>query len=427
MSNKIKKDLMYNYLSLLVLGSSGVLINIIIGKFAGVEVLGVFNQLFTLYLIVSQFTVLGVQFSLLKYLSQFKAENKPIDELITGAFIAALVCSLIVIAPIGLFASQIAQIFNSEAVLENIYYLLPAIFLFGINKVFINVLNGCRKMVSFGVCQALRMVFILIGVSLITALEMAVKWIVFPLLLSEMLMTLILLLSVLKCFDFRINVHAIKWVKIHVYYGFKGVLNGGVSELNSRIDVLVIGVFLSDTAVGIYTMASTVVEGMMQIPAIIRNVINPILSEYWFSKSKIDFKGFVQSVITKTYIAFVAVGILSIAAYMTLVYGLLGHEFIDSVPIFIILTCGLILSSGLMPLDMLLIQLGYPIFQSSYKGVVMLINILLNIVFIQSYGLAGVAMATAISFVSGSLLLSYILTAIILPKHPSISSLESER
>ena len=63
MSSKIKTDLVFNYLSLIVLGGSGVLINLIIAKFAGIEVLGVFNQLFTLYLIVSQFTVLGVQFS----------------------------------------------------------------------------------------------------------------------------------------------------------------------------------------------------------------------------------------------------------------------------------------------------------------------------------------------------------------------------
>ena len=403
--SKIRADLVANYISLFVLGISGLVINFLIGRFLGADSLGVFNQIFTIYIIVSQFSVLGIQFSLLKYLSQYRAEQKPFDDLVSGALVGAFLTSLVVLLLMLLFSSVIAGWFDSSGVEQGILYIVPAIFLLGINKVQINILNGLRAMALFGTFQAIRMIMILGGVAIVIAQGLEEKWLIVTISVAEIVQFFGLLMVTRKHYHLNFGTKSRQWLKEHLSFGIKGVMNGGVSELNSRVDVIVIGVFLSDTAVGIYTMASTVIEGVMQVPTIVRNVINPILSEHWFSGSKESLRSFMRAVVSKFYLAFAVVGILSIVGFHILINYIIGSEFSASIPIFTILMVGLILSSGFMPLDMLPIQFGYPITQSAYKAAVTLLNIVLNVLLIQEYGLLGVAFATGISFVVGSALL----------------------
>ena len=53
---------------------------------------------------------------------------------------------------------------------------------------------------------------------------------------------------------------------------------GGVLlEMNSKIDIFMIGIFLSDSKVGIYSFCALFVEGF-QIFTVLQNIYNPILS-----------------------------------------------------------------------------------------------------------------------------------------------------
>ena len=44
------------------------------------------------------------------------------------------------------------------------------------------------------------------------------------------------------------------WLKRHLAFGARGLMSGVFLELNTRIDVLAIGLFLSDTDVGTYSI-----------------------------------------------------------------------------------------------------------------------------------------------------------------------------
>lgn len=403
--SKIASDLVVNYIALATLGVSGLIINFLVGRFLGAEVLGMFNQVLTIYIIVSQFSVLGIQFSLLKYLSQYRAENRPFDELVTGAMLGAFICSLVVFIVLINFHRNISSWFDSDGVAANFLFVVPAVFLFGLNKVQISILNGLREMAVFGFFQAQRMVLILIGIAATIVLEADVKWLIISITIAESIQFLSLFAVTIRHYNFRISQRTFEWVRAHFSFGMKGVMNGGVSELNSRIDVIVVGVFLSDTAVGIYSMASTVIEGIMQIPAIVRNVINPVLSEYWFSGSREKLFKFIKVLVIRFYLAFFIAAIFALIAFYIMVHYVVGSVFEPSIPIFAILLVGLIVSAGFLPLEMLPIQLGFPILQSSYKTIVALVNIGLNIILIQYFGLLGVAVATSISFVVSVILL----------------------
>ena len=68
-SKKFTSDLIWNFFSLGILACSGIIINIFIARYYGSSYLGVFNQVFAIYILLSQFAIGGVHFSTLKHIS----------------------------------------------------------------------------------------------------------------------------------------------------------------------------------------------------------------------------------------------------------------------------------------------------------------------------------------------------------------------
>ena len=68
---KFGQDVLWNIASFGVMAACGVAINLIIGRWYNPEALGVFNQTYSVYIIVSQFAVAGVHLSVVKYVAQY--------------------------------------------------------------------------------------------------------------------------------------------------------------------------------------------------------------------------------------------------------------------------------------------------------------------------------------------------------------------
>ena len=66
--------------------------------------------------------------------------------------------------------------------------------------------------------------------------------------------------------------------RVHLVYGTKSAVSGMLLELNSRVDVLMIGYFLDDARVGIYSFASTLAEGVFQLLVVLQNNYNPLIA-----------------------------------------------------------------------------------------------------------------------------------------------------
>ncbi len=74
--SKIKKDLIWNYISLAFLGFSGIGINIFIGLNYQPSILGAFNQVLVTYLITGILGSWGINYSVLRSLAQNKKNKK---------------------------------------------------------------------------------------------------------------------------------------------------------------------------------------------------------------------------------------------------------------------------------------------------------------------------------------------------------------
>lgn len=71
----------------------------------------------------------------------------------------------------------------------------------------------------------------------------------------------------------------------------------------------------------------------------------------------------------------------------------------DTFPLLLILFAGLFFYSGFIPFDFVFLQAGKPLTQTSLLFVSVLINICLNFIFIQLYGLYGAALSTSLALI----------------------------
>src|SRR5690349_24835818 len=100
LASKFSNDVLWNLGSLALLGVSGVVINSIIAHYQSAASLGVFNQAFAFYIVLSQLAVGGMQFSIVKYLSHTDDPDL-VTTVVSSAIMAFAVTAAFVV--IGVF------------------------------------------------------------------------------------------------------------------------------------------------------------------------------------------------------------------------------------------------------------------------------------------------------------------------------------
>ena len=199
----------------------------------------------------------------------------------------------------------------------------------------------------------------------------------------------------------RIHLKSTKnWIKLHFNHGAKSFVGHFLLDLNTKVDLLLLGYFSSAFIVGIYILASSIVEGISQIPYIFRNLYNPLITRMHFFKSKSLFKRVVDKAVIFNYKLFFFVWIISSSVLALILYFLFNEYEIYKIFIsFLILNTGLFFASGYIPFQMIFNQTGHPNIQTIYTTLICFSNIILNIILINSIGLYGAAVATAVTFI----------------------------
>lgn len=169
-------------------------------------------------------------------------------------------------------------------------------------------------------------------------------------------------------------------------------------RLFKRGDVLVIGVMLGESAVGLYQAAYTMANG-------IRRLVKPInsFSLFYMAKSlgqkKEDMLShhFVLSILLSMVIAIPAYLIMGLLGE-DILYITFGEEYLGASNVLLILCIGFAVFISIGPVGALFNVMGRNWLRMSIMLGMSLFNVLLNIYFIDLFGLEGAAVATSISF-----------------------------
>ncbi|MGF1640178.1 MAG: flippase, partial [Rhodospirillales bacterium] len=171
----------------------------------------------------------------------------------------------------------------------------------------------------------------------------------------------------------------------------------GLHLINSRADTILLGILRSDAEVGIYRtatqMALLVIFGLQGL--------NQVLQPHFARLHRQGDMARLQRLVTASARAILALALPPVLAYVlfgaSLMAFIFGEPFRDGGIALAILALGQLINAGMGSVGMLLTMTGHE--RDTLKGVAVaaVVNVILNLLLIPSFGMAGAAAATAIS------------------------------
>ena len=406
-NHKLLGDLLFNYTSILILAISGICINVILARNYNPQTLGVFNQVLSTYIIFGMLGSGGINYSTLRTIAAHSTDLEKIASIIRGAIYLTFFVSLVVTSIYLLLIEPFSRLLQSESVAIGMRMAFPGIFFFSINKVLLNgIVNGLQRLKAFAIYQSLRYIFILTSLILAIKFEISGDKIAIVFSSSEILLSILLFLDISFLINWFKASDWIYWFKRHFFYGYKSFTGGLLIELNTKIDILIIGIFLSDKEVGIYTFAAFFAEGFTQLLIVVQNIYNPTFANLLASHKTVQLKVLINKVKKITYFISIPIGILSIAIYPAVCNALTNNiEFQSSNLPFLILICGILISSGYIPFNNILLMANLP---AAYSKLVLLVfgfNTIANFLLIPHYALVGASISTGLAFIFSAIAL----------------------
>ncbi len=406
--HKLTGDIAWSIGSFFVLASSGIVINISVTAFRDVASLGVFNLSYAVYIVISQFAVWGIHYSVLRHAAYYKESADERGPMLITAGVIALVFGF-AFALLTISVAPLAGIlFDSPVTGSSIHYAALGLILFPLNKVLLAYLNGLREIKTFSLLQGLRYLLVMLFVSVVAASSLPLEITTLGFLFAELVTTLGAV-GYLIWRRHHLNLaFSSVWVRRHLEFGTKGLAGGMFAEVNSRIDVLVIGFFLSDRATGIYSFAAMLVDGLYHVLALIRINFNPILvaairDQDWGQAQhlrKLSGKYLFPIMLVLSLL-------LVLAYYVLAIWILPSKGLLEGLSSLLILLCGLNIISIFVPFDNLMMVSGRPGYQAIQQMAIVTINVIIALVLLPLVGMEGAALGTSASYLTGIFMLIF--------------------
>ena len=196
------------------------------------------------------------------------------------------------------------------------------------------------------------------------------------------------------------------WFRSHISFGSRGLLSGVLIGMNTRVDVMMIGYFMTDRMVGIYSLGATFAEGLAQLSTVMRRNVDPIVGRCFAEDNRERIREFSRKIrhvfvpamalLGGTLVAFFPVFLKLIAS---------GDKASESWGVFAILVGGIVLASPYRPFIGTLLQGGRPGAFTMLIAGTLICNAVLTACLISGFGIYGAAVATALVYVLEAMVL----------------------
>lgn len=401
-AQKLTRDIAYTLGSFAVLAVSGIVINLVVAGVRNAEALGVFNQAYAVYIIASQLATVGLHYSVLRHAALHANDPDARGRLLWTAGAATIVLGAMAAAGIWLMSGWLGEQFDSSTTGRAVGYAATGLLLFPLNKVLLAYLNALRLMRAFSALQAGRYLIVMGVVTAVAVSSYSIEVSTLAFVVAE----IVTAAGALGYIAWRRVVGRVAferaWLATHLAFGAKGLAAGMFAEFNSRIDVLLIGFFLPDREVGIYSFAAMLVDGLYHVLAMVRLNFNPLLVS---SLRDADHAQARQLRRQSRRFVLPATALLALAAVVTfwLLATLVVPEkgLAEGLMSLVILLVGLVLVSALIPFDNLLMVAGHPGYQTLQQCATVTANVLFAVVLLPRLGIEGAAVGTAMSYLAG--------------------------
>jgi len=404
---RFSRDVWWNVAGLAIAGAAGILLNYLISVVHGAAALGAFNQVFAVYIVLSQLGALGIHYSALRHLAAVSDEGER-RAITSAALVTTAVVGALFSAAGWLLAEPIGRVVDSPAVAVGIRYAAPGVLFFALSKVTLACINALQRMRWYAVLTGGRFLLMVLAFGGFALAEVDAARL--PLLITVAEGS-VLLLSLVPIGGLvgRVPLAALRsWIHEHLRFGLKGFSSGLVAELNTRIDVLILGAFAGDRVVGAYSFAAILAEGLYQVLVVLRTNFAPVVIRLWAGNRRDELVATVRRVRDRTYLGSLVVGALAIGVY-ALVVPLITRDplLADSWRYFALLVAGMVASAGYAPFLPLLLYAGLPGWYTILIATTFAANAIGNLALVPALGASGSALGTAFAFLVGLVALKW--------------------
>ncbi len=410
---RLRRDIGWNLVPVALLAAVGLGMNFVIGGWWSAKALGSFTLVTIPFFAFAVVGACGLQYAVLRAIAEHPEDRDRVAVVAVGALIPCVALAAVVTALFVGLREPVGQLLESDAVAEGMLWAAPGVFCFAINKVLFGIVNGLRRMRAFALYTSLR--YALIGIGLVLARiwqldaeQLPVIWT-----FTEGVMMLVLFVELFA--TVAVGRGATRrvagegwavWARRHLDFGARGVLATLAFEINSKIDVWLLGIALPDAQVGIYSLASAVYEGVIQLAVVLQNNLNPVIARQLAAGEL----GEVETLAARMRRWFVPVMVvacvLGAVCYPFVIPWMIGDaSFRDGTVAFAIMMSGLALASPWLPLNQVLLMAGRPGWYTVYMFGILSVNIVGNVLLIPGLGLEGAAIATTASMIASAVLL----------------------
>jgi O-antigen/teichoic acid export membrane protein len=397
---QFSRDVVWNVASLAVAGACGIVLNYLIGLVYDEAALGVFNQVFAAYLLFSQLAALGIHHSTLQRVA---AATDPDEQAAEATSALAVTLGVGALAALAFAACSplVARVLASPEVGRGMRYAAPGVMCFALDKVCLSALNGLGRMRWYALLQGGRFVLLLAAFGGCVALGADRAVLPEVLTVAE---AITLVASLIALGDLLARRAVAGWrarAREHLAFGVRGFMSGVLADLNTRVDVLMLGYFASDAVVGVFSFAAILAEGVFQILVALRTNYAPHCARLLAAGDRPALTALVRRGRNRIYLLAIPAAALAVLGYAAMGWLLASRPVIaDSWPYFAILLAGMAAASGYVPFSTMLLYARRPGAYTWLTLGVVLVNVVANAILIPTLGPIGAPIATALAFVA---------------------------
>ena len=372
-----------------VILASGIVMNVVLSRYLGVEAFGRFQYIFAFYYFFMALNDFGVSAIAVREISQARPRAA---EILGTVMTFRIVLAVLSIAAAWLITLRLdfppdvkraLALYGFMLVLTGLQ--LPAI-------MFQVEMRPSRPALAGIAAKILAVVFVLAA----AALHLRITGIVAALILAESIYTAILWLNsrVYGPFKPTWNTPLIKKIlKSAFWLGLSGLLTAAVN----RVDFLMLERMTDFRQVGIYAAAYRVTNLLDTLPIILMGTVYPMMAQFASGEHGRLKRVFLRSTLF-TGLAGIVLGTLTFAAAPLIVRILFGQEFTPTADCLRILVWQSVLVYCTITGGYLLISLHHEKLNLLLFGLAAVLNVILNWFWIPVYGVNGAAAATVAAY-----------------------------
>jgi O-antigen/teichoic acid export membrane protein len=322
---------------------------------------------------------------------------------ILGINIILTSCISLVISAIVLFTSiSFPSLFSSPELAKGLVAPILSLPLFNINKNFGAFFTGLRMQKRFAQQRMLRWILISLFIVICIITNQNIGFVMWCFGFSEFILFLINLSTLRKL---HFNAGSIT-LSENLKFGLKSYAAEVVSSLNSTLDIVLVGYFLTQSETGVYSFVVYVAKTLFVFPGIMMQNISPIISSTWASGT-FDLLLHRIKAVRKINSAFVSLQLVLLVAFYPLVTKFVNESFQNTFIIFTIASFGAYVFSLVSWSGSMLImtkKLNQNLFRTI---VIILFSIALTFAFTYAFGLVGACIAFSINSIIAGLTTSF--------------------